>query len=58
MYRNYKRLNKSIDCNQSEGFLEVNTKVVKLEQEKRAREKEELVSTCGRTTQALATYKE
>ena len=47
-----------MDCNRSEGFLEVNAKVVKLEREKRAREKEELVSTRGRTTQAPATYKE
>ena len=58
MYRNCKRLNKGIDCNRLEGFLEVNTKVMKLEQEKRAREKEELVSTRGQTTQAPATYKE
>ena len=55
---NCKRLDKGMDCNRLEGFLEVNAKVVKLEREKRAREKEELVSTCGWTTQALATYKE
>ena len=55
---NCKRLDKGMDCNRSEGFLEVNAEVVKLEREKRAREKEELVSTRGRTTQAPATYKE
>ena len=47
-----------MDCNRLEGFLEVNAEVVKLEWEKRAREKEELVSTCGQTTHALAIYKE
>ena len=47
-----------MDCNRSEGFLEVNAEVVKLEREKRAREKEELVSTHGRTTHAPAIYKE
>ena len=47
MYRNYKRLNKSMDCNRLESFLKVNTEIVKLEREKRAREKEELVSTRG-----------
>ena len=47
-----------MNCNWLESFLEVNTKVVKLEWEKRAREKEELVLTRGRTTHAPAIYKE